>query len=111
MLAPGPAFGRLQPGAADAFQGGLQPVFLLVQQLLRQLAVFVHAQMGVGQRACLLLAELVELADGVVCGQIQPGGVVRRRRWGFRDLLGHMLLFCQERFAGGLLFFGMEQKI
>ena len=37
VLAPGPAFGRLQPGAADAFQGGLQPVFLLVQQLLRQI--------------------------------------------------------------------------
>ena len=110
VLAPGPALGRLQPGAADALQGRLQPVHLFIQHLRRQHAVLVHAQMRVGQRSGLLLAEFVELADGVVRWYFQAGRIVGGGLRNTLGLLGRMLLLREKRLIHGLLFFRAEQK-
>ena len=93
VLAPGPALGGFQPGAAQALQRRLQAAFLLFQKLRRKHAVLVHAQTGRGQGKALLPAEVMKLADGMIRGNLQLGAVLRDglRRLD-RGLLGDMLL-------------------
>jgi hypothetical protein len=64
--------------------------------------------MRIGKGAAFLLPQLVELADGMVRGDFQPGGVVRRRRWGFRDLLGRAFQLLRQGLLRQFFFFGME---
>ena len=71
VLAPVSALGRLCPGAAHAFQGGLKTGLFLLQKLRRQNAVLIHQQPGIGQGNSLLPAEFMELEDGVVRGKLQ----------------------------------------
>ena len=88
----------------------MQPVHLFIQHLRRQHAVLVHAQMRVGQRSGLLLAEFVELADGVVRWYFQAGRIVGGGLRNTLGLLGRMLLLREKRLIHGLLFFRAEQK-
>ena len=64
--------------------------------------------MRIGKGAAFLLPQLMELADGMVRGDFQPGGVVGGRRWSLRDLLCRALQLLRQGLLRQFFFFGMD---